>query len=109
MPRRRKSLEDRLQRDYERGDLKSVRPTPAERTRLQAAARATLAKDRRINVRLSSTILDSLQANAAEEGIPYQTLISSVLHKYVSGRLVEAPSRVLGRTVGAARRARPVE
>ena len=53
------------------------------------AARATGAKDRRVNNRLSSADLHDLQARALQEGVPYQTLIASVLHKYTSGRLVE--------------------
>ena len=50
---------------------------------------ASLAKDKRVNIRISSRDLDDIQAKAAEEAIPYQTLMSSVLHKYVTGRLVE--------------------
>ena len=54
---------------------------------LQAAAEETFKKDKRINIRISSRDLESLQRRALEEGIPYQTLVSSVLHKYVSGGL----------------------
>ena len=54
-------------------------------------ARNTLKKDRRVNIRISSRDLDDLQVRAAEEGIPCQTLMASVLHKYVSGRLMERP------------------
>jgi len=74
--------------DYERGALGSV-ATKEEFARLKAAARATAVKDRRVNIRLSSGDLRDLQARALEEGLPYQTLIASVLHKYVTGRLVE--------------------
>lgn len=73
---------------YERGELKSV-DTPQVRARLREAARATGTKDRRVNIRLSSADLHDLQARALQEGVPYQTLITSVLHKYTSGRLVE--------------------
>jgi predicted DNA binding CopG/RHH family protein len=52
-------------------------------------ARATLRKDQRINIRLTRGDLFQLKAVAAEEGMPYQTLIASVLHKYVTGRLVD--------------------
>jgi predicted DNA binding CopG/RHH family protein len=55
----------------------------------QTYAEATFRKDARINIRLSSRDLKNLQKKALEEGIPYQTLISSVLHKYVEGRLQE--------------------
>ncbi len=49
-------------------------------------ARNTLKKDRRINIRISSKDLETLQLMAVEDGLPYQTLISSILHRYVSGR-----------------------
>ena len=52
-------------------------------------ARATFKKDKRINIRISSKDLEAIQKRALEEGLPYQTLISSVLHKFASGRSVE--------------------
>jgi predicted DNA binding CopG/RHH family protein len=73
------------------GRLKSV-ATKAELARIKAAARVTATKDRRVNIRLSSGDLSDIQAKALEEGIPYQTLIASVLHKYVTGRLAEPPA-----------------
>lgn len=73
---------------YETGKLKSV-GTRSELAKLKAAARATALKDRRVNIRLSSVDLNDIQVRALEEGVPYQTLIASVLHKYVTGRLVE--------------------
>ncbi len=75
-------------RDFERGELKSI-ATKEELARLKAAARATALKDRRVNIRLSSGDLNDIQVKALEEGVPYQTLIASVLHKYVTGRLTE--------------------
>jgi predicted DNA binding CopG/RHH family protein len=51
-------------------------------------AEATLKKDQRLNIRISSKDLKNLQARALEEGVPYQTLAASLLHKYVSGHLV---------------------
>jgi predicted DNA binding CopG/RHH family protein len=75
---------------YEQGRLKSV-ATKGEIAKFKAAARATAIKDRRVNIRLSSLDLSDIQVRALEEGIPYQTLIASVLHKYVTGRLSEAP------------------
>jgi predicted DNA binding CopG/RHH family protein len=74
---------------FEKGRLKSV-ATKAELARLKAAARATGIKDRRVNIRLSSVDLSDIQTRALEEGVPYQTLIASVLHKYVTGRLKES-------------------
>jgi predicted DNA binding CopG/RHH family protein len=77
-------------RAFEKGALKSV-ATKSELARLKAAARATAIKDRRVNIRLSSIDLADIQVKALEEGVPYQTLIASVLHKYVTGRLAEKP------------------
>lgn len=73
---------------FEKGRLKSV-ATKAELAKFKAAARATAIKDRRVNIRLSSGDLSDIQVKALEEGVPYQTLIASVLHKYVTGRLTE--------------------
>ena len=53
--------------------------------------RSTATTDQRINIRLTSEDLGALRARALQEGIPYQTLISSVLHKYVCGRLLDRP------------------
>ena len=73
---------------YEAGTLKPT-ATKAELQRMRAAARATAIKDKRVNIRLSSADLQDIQAKALEEGMPYQTLIASVLHKYVTGKLAE--------------------
>ena len=73
---------------YEDGRLKSV-ATRAELAKFKSAARATAIKDRRVNIRLSTGDLQDLQAKALAQGMPYQTLIASVLHKYVTGRLSE--------------------
>ena len=77
---------------FEKGALDSV-ATKAELEKLRAAARATAIKDRRVNIRMSSGDLSDIQVKALEEGVPYQTLIASVLHKYVTGRLTERPAR----------------
>ena len=73
----------------ERGEWKTVRGLAKEKQRYQAAARATLRKDKRVNIRMTERDLIRFQKKAAEEGLPYQTLISSVLHKYING----TPSR----------------
>lgn len=101
---KRKTTEDRLLDAYDRGELKSVSPSKAELRKYREAARATFRKDRCVNVRLFAPDLMDIQARAAEEGMPYQTLIASVLHKYVSGRLQEKPSRLTTRSSGRARR-----
>ena len=61
-------------------DLKNER-----RTQLAKLAEKAIRKDKRINIRISSRDLEALQRRAIEEGLPYQSLVSSVLHKYVSG------------------------
>ena len=81
--------EQELLESLERGEWKSVPNVKQEIERLRQIAEATFKKDRRINIRISSRDLNALQIRALEEGIPYQTLISSLIHKYVSGRLVE--------------------
>jgi predicted DNA binding CopG/RHH family protein len=73
---------------FEKGQLTPV-ATKAELAKFKAAARATAIKNRRVNIRLSSGDLSDIQVKALEEGVPYQTLIASVLHKYVTGRLAE--------------------
>ena len=65
------------------------RPGKRERARFSRYAKATFKKDRRLNIRLSSKDLEAIQKRALAEGLPYQTLISSLLHKYASGRLKE--------------------
>ena len=71
---------------YESGKLKPSKP----RTDYQTIARNTMKKNRKINIRISENDLSAIQRKAAREGIPYQTLIGSVLHKYASGFLKEA-------------------
>lgn len=83
--------------EIDNSEWRSVPQLKKAKRRLQSIARATLIKDARINIRLSAPVLHDLQARAQEEGLPYQTLIASVLHKYVSGRLVERASRVRAR------------
>lgn len=73
---------------FETGELRSV-ASKAEPQRLRDVARATAVKDKRVNIRLSSLDLQDIQARALAEGVPDQTLIASVLHKYVTGRLAE--------------------
>ncbi len=89
---------DRYEREvlgaYEKGVLVSVRPSKAQLAAFREVARATFVKSRRVNIRLSAADLMGIQARAYEEGVPYQTLIASVLHKYLSGRLHEKKSRL---------------
>jgi predicted DNA binding CopG/RHH family protein len=76
---------------YEAGALTSV-ASKAELAKFKAAARSTAVKDKRVNIRLSSADLSDIQIRALQEGVPYQTLIASVLHKYVTGRLSDTKS-----------------
>jgi predicted DNA binding CopG/RHH family protein len=78
-----------LLRSVEAGEWRSTRDLDKEIKRSQEYARATFRKDRRVNIRISEKDLRGLQKRALEEGIPYQTLISSVLHKYLAGSLIE--------------------
>ena len=74
---------------YEKGKMKLSSPSKKEIEAIKATARRTLVKDRRITIRLYDHDYQGIQKRALEMGIPYQTLISSVLHKFVTGRLVE--------------------
>jgi predicted DNA binding CopG/RHH family protein/uncharacterized DUF497 family protein len=81
--------EKELLDSVERGEWKSAKGGKRERARYSRYAKATFRKDRRLNIRLSSKDLEAIQKRALAEGLPYQTLISSLLHKYASGRLKE--------------------
>lgn len=74
---------------YEADEWQSVGNIAEEVNTYSEYATATFKKDRRVNIRISGKDLEALQKRALEEGLPYQTLIASVLHKYVNGRLVE--------------------
>lgn len=92
---------------YEKGELKSSSPSKTELAKFRAAASATFLKERRVNIRLSAPDLVDIQARALEEGMPYQTLIASVLHKFVAGRLVETSSSLAPRSSGTVRNGAP--
>jgi len=74
---------------YERGEWKPLKNSKKEIQKHREYARNTLKKDKRVNIRISAKDLEDIQAIALEEAIPYQTLMTSVLHKFVSGRFVE--------------------
>ena len=83
------SKEERaILKDFEAGEFESVLSSKRIEE-LQAIAAETVRKDRRINIRISSRDLEGLQRRAMEEGMPYQTLVASILHKYVSGSLLD--------------------
>ena len=99
-----KEYEADILRSFEKGEWKPVKNLKKEMERYRAAATETLLKNRRVNIRISAMDLEGLQAKAAAEGLPYQTLMASVLHKYVSGRLVDGSARITTRSSRTARK-----
>lgn len=85
--------EKELLESVERGEWKSIPNLKGEIKKSIIYAKATIAKDQRMNIRIAKKDLNALKVKAVEEGMPYQTLVSSILHKYLSGRLVEKHSR----------------
>jgi predicted DNA binding CopG/RHH family protein len=80
-----------LMESIEREEWRSVKNIKQEKEKAIAAARNTLKKDKRINLRLTQKDYRQIQIKAIEEGIPYQTLISSIVHKYLNGSLAPRP------------------
>ncbi|RLD06175.1 MAG: antitoxin [Chloroflexota bacterium] len=74
---------------YEADEWQSLENHRTEMSKYQEYASATFKKDKRVNIRISTKNLEALQQKALVEGIPYQTLISSILHKYINGSLME--------------------
>jgi predicted DNA binding CopG/RHH family protein len=94
MKKSRKSARKKLDSDendllssFEKDEWKTVANVKKEKSRARKAAAKTLRKDVRINIRLSSSDVINIKQIAAYEGLPYQTLIASVLHKYAEGHL----------------------
>lgn len=79
--------ESKLLKSFENNEWETVSNIKKEKNTAQKAASKTLTKDIRINIRLSSSDVLSIKQIAAYEGLPYQTLIASVLHKYAAGHL----------------------
>ena len=84
--------EKELLDSVERGEWKTIPNFEKEAKRYQEYAKATFRKDRRVNIRISEKDLVNIQKRALQEGLPYQTLMSSVLHKFITGRLKEKAS-----------------
>ena len=74
---------------FENGEWVPVADLSKRRKELAKYARNTLSRDKRLNIRISERDLTELQRRAIKEGLPYQTYISSILHKFISGRLVD--------------------
>jgi len=79
--------EKEIMETIEAGKWSPVKDLKAYKKHLQEAARKTILKNQRMNIRISKKDLDELKAKAIAEGMPYQTLVSSVLHKYLTGKL----------------------
>jgi predicted DNA binding CopG/RHH family protein len=76
---------------FESGEFQS-NLTASRKKFIEESAAQTFKKDKRINIRLSGRDLIAIQKRALEEGIPYQTLVSSIIHKYASGSLYDVPA-----------------
>jgi len=80
-----------LMESIERDEWQSVKNIDSEKEKAIEAARNTLKKVKRINLRLTQKDYHQIQIKAIEEGMPYQTLISSLVHKYLNGSLAPRP------------------
>ena len=74
---------------YDKGKLKLSSPSKKEKQKIRTMAEQTFRKDRRDTIRLYDHDLKGVQKKAMEKGMPYQTLISAMIHQYVEGDLVE--------------------
>lgn len=80
--------EQTLMKSIENEKWVSVDNIEEEIKKARKVARATMIKSERMNIRISPRDLNGLKTRAFEEGIPYQTLVSSIIHKYLSGELI---------------------
>jgi predicted DNA binding CopG/RHH family protein len=81
--------EQALFHSIEKGEWKSVADLEEEIKKSKEYAKATFTKNQRMNIRIAQRDLKALKVRALEEGMPYQTLVSSIIHKYLSGNLIE--------------------
>ena len=79
--------ETALEKEIEKGEWAPVPDMAKEIEKMRKHARQTLLKNKKVNIRMSEWDYEKLRIRAAQEGIPYQTLISSLIHKYLTGRL----------------------
>jgi len=84
--------ERKLIKSLETDNWKSADDIESWKTILSKAATSTLTKDQRMNIRITKNDFDGIKLKAIEEGIPYQTLIASIIHKYVTLRFMEKRS-----------------
>jgi len=85
--------EQKLMESLEDDNWKSTGDLESWKNILSKTATNTLTKDQRMNIRITKNDLDGIKQKAVEEGIPYQTLVSSIIHKYVTGRLTETQAK----------------
>ena len=81
--------EKELLKSYEKGEWKSIRDFEKKKLEYEQIAKNTAIKNKRINIRLTEKDLANLKAKSLEEGMPYQTLVASIIHKYISGKFKE--------------------
>jgi len=81
--------EKQILEEYEKGKLKTRKPSKKEIEKIKKAAENTFKKDKRITIRLYDHDYRGIKKKAMEKGIPYQTLISGLIHQYVEGELKE--------------------
>ncbi|MDR3642784.1 MAG: CopG family antitoxin [Candidatus Doudnabacteria bacterium] len=79
--------EREIEEAFEKGSVERVLNYEEEKVKLEAAARATLEKTKNINIRISQGDLYNIKTKAAEQGVPYQTLISSLIHQFSNNRI----------------------
>ena len=84
------SEEKDILKSIENVDLKSIsKPSKEEQTEIKKAAKEYLKKETKMNIRIDQYELNRIKEEAAREGLKYQTFIKSILHKYLSGQLIE--------------------
>jgi predicted DNA binding CopG/RHH family protein len=81
--------EKELLESYDKGEWEKISDHENELKKFQKLASDSLKKDKRINIRITHRDLTEIKRKAVHEGIPYQTLVSSILHKYINGRFIE--------------------
>jgi predicted DNA binding CopG/RHH family protein len=88
--------EKALLADIKDMDVQSIkRPSKVQQDRIRKAARTYVLKESKMNIRIATTELAQIKAKAEREGLKYQTLVKSVLHKYVTGQLIERDKKIV--------------
>ncbi len=85
--------EEEILEDFEKGKFVSVDNLQEEKNIAKQAARNYMKRSSRINIRVSDADLDMIRRIAVQEGLPYQTLLASIIHKFASGRLIVVKAR----------------